>query len=446
MQKVLILTVTAGTGHNAVANALKQKLTEQNKIVKVVDIFKEYDEKLKAFLMDNGYFLISTLMPSIYNMFFYGYANANPNHRYSGMTQDFLKSITPKVLKTIYSFKPDIILCSHFYPPIVVTNLKNAFPIDAKVVAFITDYVVHPFWESSIGLDYVVTPSECLTDNLLYKGFKKKQIKPLGYPILQKFTKHIDKHDALKQLNLKDDVLTVCVTCGGNGSAKMPDIIKKLLKVKYPLQIIAINGNNKLSKQKVDKLAQLESTQKANKTILSYGFTNEIDLIFAASDIMVSKGGCTFINEAMSKTLPQIFIKNLPAQEQYNAEYLKQNGAGLIATKEYDVDKIVNTICANPQIIEDLKQNIIKIRKPNALNDITNFICSINHKANYSEPESKISALKVINKVKKANNKIKHLSVIPKNEIQTHKTIEKIQKSSKHGKNKIFRSIDKKVI
>ena len=44
MKKVLILTVTAGNGHNSAANAMKNKLQENGYEVKVVDIIKDIEE------------------------------------------------------------------------------------------------------------------------------------------------------------------------------------------------------------------------------------------------------------------------------------------------------------------------------------------------------------------------------------------------------------------
>ena len=444
MQKILIFTVTAGNGHNAVANALKQKLIDEGKTVKIVDLFKEYDTKLKHLIINDGYLFLSTQLTNVYNNFFEYYSNINPNRRDSGATQDFLKGLSAKTLKTIYSYRPDVILCTHLYPAIIITNLKKAFPINAKVIAFLTDYIVHPFWESTIGIDYIITPSEHLTDTLLYKGFSLDQIKCLGYPIQDKFSETISKQAACKKLKLDSNVLTVCVTCGGYGYVKMPKLIRQLLNVKYPLQIISVCGRNKISKRKIDKIKNDVKLEKTNKKILNYGYSNDIDLLFSASDIMVSKGGCTFINEAMSKTLPQIFIKNLPFQEQYNAEYMQDNNAGLIATKDFDIDKIVNMLCANPQKINDLKQNIIKIRKPNAINDICKFILSINNNATYNEQIAFAKSRYINKEIRKANKANRKKSYAINMQYKTYKKINKIKKSTKQYKNKVFKSINKK--
>lgn len=445
MQKVLIFSVTAGTGHNAVANVLKQQLTKMGKTVKIADLFIDYNKKFKQFLVNDGYLLMVNNFPTIFNTFFEHFENADPNKRDVGSTQNFLRELAPHVLKTIYDFKPDVIISTHFYPGIVITNLRKAFPINAKVISVLTDFVVHPFWESNVGIDYILTPTPDATETLLYKGFKSEQIKCFGYPIGEKFSVPITKEEARAKLNLDNNIFTVCVTCGGMGYAKMPDLIKKLLKVKHPLQIISVCGKNERSKQRIDNIINTEAVKRSNKKVLNFGYSTEIDVLFAAADVMVSKGGCTFINEALSKELPQIFINDLPLQEQYNAEYIKNNNAGFWATKSFDIDKIVNAICLDPAKLETCKQNIRKIRRLNALKDICDFVCSFGDVKDYQDSIAKTDAHLIQKQIRTATQKNK---TTPQNHdsYKTYKKIYNLKKMTKSYKSKLFKSIDKRVI
>ena len=57
MKKVLIFTVTAGNGHNACANSMKNKLLsiDNNLEIKVVDLLQSYSNWLFTWLADGGY-------------------------------------------------------------------------------------------------------------------------------------------------------------------------------------------------------------------------------------------------------------------------------------------------------------------------------------------------------------------------------------------------------
>ena len=61
MKKVLILTVTAGNGHNACANAMRQVLLDKGAEVKVVDLLKSYSTKLNVWVADGGYSLAASI-------------------------------------------------------------------------------------------------------------------------------------------------------------------------------------------------------------------------------------------------------------------------------------------------------------------------------------------------------------------------------------------------
>ena len=50
-KKVLILTMTCGEGHNAIAKSIANELTKNNTDCKIVDVF-ESKQKLKKFYND----------------------------------------------------------------------------------------------------------------------------------------------------------------------------------------------------------------------------------------------------------------------------------------------------------------------------------------------------------------------------------------------------------
>ena len=71
MKKVLILTVTAGNGHNACSAAMKKKLEELGEVeVKIVDLLKTFSTKLNVWVADGGYNIAVSKLSKLYNAFF----------------------------------------------------------------------------------------------------------------------------------------------------------------------------------------------------------------------------------------------------------------------------------------------------------------------------------------------------------------------------------------
>ena len=63
MKRILILTVTAGNGHNACAKAMKEKLeSEYDDVeVKIIDLLKTYSSAIKIWVADKGYSIAFTI-------------------------------------------------------------------------------------------------------------------------------------------------------------------------------------------------------------------------------------------------------------------------------------------------------------------------------------------------------------------------------------------------
>ena len=65
MKKILILTVTAGNGHNACARGMKNKLEKLSGEVevKIVDLLKCYSSKRDFWITDRGYSIAVSKLP-----------------------------------------------------------------------------------------------------------------------------------------------------------------------------------------------------------------------------------------------------------------------------------------------------------------------------------------------------------------------------------------------
>lgn len=385
MKKYLILSVSAGEGHNSVAKAIAGKLKEnENNEVEILDLFAECGSKIKFKIINDGYILSCRYAINIFNVVFSHLSKGKPLNKEKSSVQKTVISETPKLLRKIYEIKPDVILVTHVFSAVILTNLKKFYPIPAKIVSILTDYMVHPYWEASAGVDYVITPSEFLEGDMLRKGFKEPQILPFGLPTREQFEKEINKQDARNQLGISQDMFTVMVMNGGC-FGKTLKILQQLEKIKTPVQILLVNGKDENSRIQVEQYLSL------NKSIIhkvfNYGFVKNVDVMMSASDCLVGKCGCISINESLNKELPLVATGKLPYQEIKNIEFLLKNNSALRVSKNMSLSDCVEFLMNNPKEVEVLKQNIRKIRKINALKDISNFLNSLPNANNENLPD-----------------------------------------------------------
>ena len=108
MKKILILSVTAGNGHNACARGMKKKLEEvggEEVEVKIIDLLKEYSTKMQFWTADSGYSLAVSKVLPLYHLFYNHYKRVSPDKRWVGNTQKTALSTTGGLLKEVLTYQ-----------------------------------------------------------------------------------------------------------------------------------------------------------------------------------------------------------------------------------------------------------------------------------------------------------------------------------------------------
>ncbi|MBP3631032.1 MAG: glycosyltransferase, partial [Clostridia bacterium] len=295
-----------------------------------------------------------------------------PEKRDSSIAQEVVKKETKKLLKHIEEENPDVVICTHFFPAIILTNLRKEKKIDPniKVVSILFDYTVHPFFECAIGVDYMITPDKTLHPMLIKKGYKPEQLLDYGLPVNTVFSNNIEKSMVRSELGLKQDIFTVMIMLGGGGFGGTEKLVKKLLKCKTPIQILVVNGKDKENKKRIDKLISKEGII---HTVHNYGYVNFVNKLMNASDLFTGKSGGVSVNESLNSNLPMALTEHLVAQEYDNMLYLNRNNACIKLTNKYNLVDAVEDLSENTERLEELRKNIAKIKKPDATERISKF-------------------------------------------------------------------------
>lgn len=383
MKKVLILTVTAGNGHNSAANAMKNKLEQIGGVeVKVVDIIKKYTSKFNSWIVDKGYNIAAGYLGGLYNVFYDSYMNYPVDKASVCPPQFSVKDLNGELLKLIYEFKPDVIYTTTYYGGMALTNLRRVFPLPSVNIACMLDYVVSPFWEASIGgIDYLTLAHEENRQVLLDKGFLNKNLITTGIPVGDKFSVDIDKIKAREMLGMDKTLFTVLILFGGGHWHGGYEILHALLKkIKRNIQIVVANGHNKKAKEKID--SEMKFYPK-NFKIVNLGFTDKIDVYMSASDVMVGKGGGLSVTEAINKGLPLISTAHLLRQEYYNIKFLKDRGLGFTFSNYKELAMRLNDLYENYGKLDEIRKGLDGL-KTSAIEDIAKLIME-QPKADYSK-------------------------------------------------------------
>lgn len=368
--KILLMSVKAGYGHHSAAQALIECFESHGIECRMLDTL-EYVNKFLGEGVQEGYLLSTKYLKKPYGKI-YSHLDkkTEPYYKYSPISL-LSNQISKALIDYIEGFAPDIIIGTHSYAAVLMTILKNKKIIDCPTFGIITDFTIHPFWEST-ELDYYITPDELLNYTAAQKGIKKEKILPYGIPVKKQFALKKDKQTAREELGLKNKT-TVMVMMGSMGFGDVKEIISEIDEYPKDFQIVCICGNNKKAKQQIDE-------ENWNKEIYSFGFITNVHEYMDAADILITKPGGLTTSEALAKQLPLILSNPIPGQEDRNIEFLVNAGAALCITKTFPLS------CALYQFLDcgwrkhNMVEAITHLGKPNSAEHLYEFIENLDKK------------------------------------------------------------------
>lgn len=225
--------------------------------------------------------------------------------------------------------RPDLVvsLIPHFNRP-VFDGLRRAHG-DVPYVTLLTDLADYPphFWIERQP-QYFICGSEKAAQQALALGHPPEAVfRVSGMVLHPRFYEvvEVDRAAARRKLGLEASLPTGLVLFGGHGSRVMRRIVSELDRSRLPLQLIVICGHNQ-------RLLHSIRRMRPRMPLHLVGFTHEVPEYMRLADFFIGKPGPGSISEALTMKLPVLVASNawtLP-HERYNAEWIRQEGLGLV--------------------------------------------------------------------------------------------------------------------
>ena len=391
-KKVLIMSASTGGGHNRAARAIKEELT--NKSIDGITIDCEIIDSLKIVngtmdkLISRGYEKSAKYTPKAWGGV-YKLTESNLISRNEFKDNPLTSLISRKLKKLIEVKKPDLIIGTHPFPMIALSTLKKHSQLSKNnelstftesfhkyyqnldippLITVLTDYTTHSAYIQN-EIDYYIAGHEYVKELLIEDGIEAEKIKPYGIPVEKSFLTNRSRETVLSELNLDPNKFTVLLMGGSFGAGSIKDTLSELISIDRDFQIIVITGRNKSLKEKLEKNL-MSHEQSIDKNICVLGFTDKMNDLLSAVDILVSKPGGLTTTESLLKEVPMIVPYFIPGQEEENLDFLSNCGASVRTSKKYTLSILLKVLIDNPDRIEMTKENIRSIKKLNASQDI----------------------------------------------------------------------------
>ena len=367
--RILILSASVGAGHVRAAEAVEAALRRTGMPVTIAnyDVLSFMPAAFRKVYRD-GYFRMVARAPKLVGWL---YDATDKPFRRGTVHLRVEQAGAARLLKRIRAFDPDIAICTHFLPTALLDRERRKGRCHARIVTVVTDFEVHGLWLSAPSDHYFVAADEARA-HLESLGLDSAKITVSGIPTHPVFAEHKDRLAMRRKHGWRDDLPAILVSAGGFGAGNASRMLESLVAAQLPAQIVAVCGKNPALKAALEKIARRKAGVLPAVKIV--GFTTDMDEYMTAADLMIGKPGGLTTSESLIKGLGWVVVNPIPGQEEKNAIYLLEHGAGVWCDNLHTLAFKVRSVLEGPGRLEAMRQNALRLGRPDAGSVIAAFV------------------------------------------------------------------------
>ena len=374
--KILIISSDTGGGHRSAAAAIVagvQKFFDGEsyavRVVRAVEESHHLADKLvrlynwilrnRQHWMKYYYWFINRLRPDTREFF---------HKRSVGYVKDLFERWCPHIVVSVHP------LTQHIFGRVLKElGLAGRVPL----VSVVTD-PCYGFWKgwACDAVTLYLVASEDARRQLIDYGVAPERIKVSGMPVHPKFAYPGEEaaQAARRALGLDPEKFTVFVNAGWVGGGNIPQIFRELVRGELDVQAIFLAGKNEDLRLAAETIAL-----DAPFPIKVIGYSDEIEKLMSAANVMISKLGGLTTFEALACRLPiiaDVITEPMP-QEAGTANLIAQRGAGVMLKRSSDVVPVVRRMIEDELHYSRLRAATVGLAIPDATRHIVEEIAAL---------------------------------------------------------------------
>ena len=382
--KILIISSDTGGGHRSAAAAIVagvQKFFDgESYAVRVVRAVEESHHladkmvRLYNWILRNRqdwmkyyYWIINRIRPDTREFF---------HKRCVGYVRELFERWCPHIVVSVHP------LTQHMFGRVLKElGLAGRVPL----VSVVTDpcYGFWKGWACDAVTLYLVASDEARRQLIDY-GVAPERIKISGMPVHPKFAYPGEEaaQAARRALGLDPEKFTVFVNAGWVGGGNIPQIFRELTRGELDVQAIFLAGKNEDLRAAAETIAL-----DAPFPIKVIGYSDEIEKLMSAANVMISKLGGLTTFEALACRVPIIadMITEPMPQEAGTANLIAERGAGVMLKRPSDIVPVVRRMLEDELHYSRLRAATVGLAIPNATRHIVEEIAAL-----IPQPESAV--------------------------------------------------------
>jgi processive 1,2-diacylglycerol beta-glucosyltransferase len=367
--RILVLSASVGAGHLRAAQAVELALREvvPSATVRNLDVLELTNAAFRR-VYGKAYLDLVNKAPHVLGYFY----DLLDQPRSGGATRgrrDRLRLAVEKMnlrafIRLLQEEPWDLVINTHFLPAEIIASLRRKEKLSLPQVTATTDFETHRLWVNQ-PCEHYFTATEEGARYLQHWGVPADCTTVTGIPIHPVFARPKDRAECLTRHGLTGDRPVILQLSGGFGVGPIAKLYKALLEVSRPIQLVTIAGRNEAVKKELEAVAPPE---RHRAKVL--GFTDQIDELMAAADLVVSKPGGLTTSETLARGAVMVIVNPIPGQESRNSDYLLESGAAIkvnnLGTLAYKIDSLLDA----PARLARLREGVARIARPRAVYDV----------------------------------------------------------------------------
>jgi processive 1,2-diacylglycerol beta-glucosyltransferase len=357
--RILICYLVRHSGHHAAARAIEAEIRRLNPLADTrgLDLLETTHPTWSAVVQ---YAYMSTIRrtPELWEALY-------DNFWFDLLTRRYIRPLVQrgnslKLRILMEAFQPDAIVCTQAHPFAVLSAYARRQGRPLPIWGVLTDYLPHRFWHVPPA-DHIryVAPSETAVQRLMILGTPAAHIHVLGIPI------QADVLAARRRVIAPSTGNRVLVMGGSRGLGARFATIRHLDRAQADFTIDVVTGTNRRLRRKL-----LAARHRFRHPIRIRGYVKDAMALMHRASLLIGKPGGLTSAEAMAVGTPMLIIRPLPGQERGNTETLVRQGAAIHLDRDRDLPGVIESLFANPALLERMGEQARSIGKPNAARDI----------------------------------------------------------------------------
>jgi processive 1,2-diacylglycerol beta-glucosyltransferase len=364
--RILVLSASVGAGHLRAAQAVELALreTDPDATVRNVDVLTLTNAPFRK-LYGEAYLDLVNKAPHVLG-YFYDHMD---KPRGADSKRDKLRLLVERLnLASLCDLLEcdewDVIVNTHFMPAEIIASLRKKRKIRTPQMTVTTDFETHRLWVNQ-PCDHYTTATDEGAAYLRYWGVPSDDVSVTGIPIHPVFAKAKPRDACMKRQGITGGSPVVLQLAGGFGVGPIGEIFTSLLAAETPIELVVVTGKNAAAKKKLEAV-------KADKRhrVKVLGFTDQMDELLAAADVVVSKPGGLTTSETLARGAAMVVVNPIPGQESRNSDYLLENGAAIKINNLPTLALKLDALLSEPKRLQQLRDNAKRIGRPQAAFDV----------------------------------------------------------------------------